>query len=153
NRTVLILCERPPGISVGREGSREHIRCGPTELAARRWPVRWVNRGGGCFLHLPRQLAIYPFIALDRIGLGLQAYVEHLHGLVAAALGDFDVRAAPVPGGPGVWVGGRGITHVGIALNDWVAYFGATPNVTPDMELPRRETDSPNGELPMTSLE
>src|SRR5207253_2503269 len=79
DRAVLILCEHPPGISVGREGSREHIRCGPAELAARRWPVRWVNRGGGCLLHLPGQLAIYPIVALDRLGLGLQAYLDHLH--------------------------------------------------------------------------
>src|SRR3954453_10405236 len=39
-RGVLILCEHPAGISVGREGSRAHIRCGPAELAARQWPVR-----------------------------------------------------------------------------------------------------------------
>ena len=56
---------------------------GPAELAARCWPVRWVNRGGGCVLHLPGQLAIYPILALDRLGLGLQAFLDHLHAVFA----------------------------------------------------------------------
>src|SRR5437588_11512158 len=60
SRAALLLCEHPPLISVGREGSREHIRFEPKDLAAREWPVRWVNRGGGCLLHLPGQLAVYP---------------------------------------------------------------------------------------------
>src|SRR4051812_43090928 len=54
----LVLCEHPPLITVGRHGSPAHIRCGPEELRARRWRVRWVNRGGGCLLHLPGQLAV-----------------------------------------------------------------------------------------------
>ena len=56
-RAMLVLCEHGPLISVGREGSLEHIGFEPHELAAREWPVRWVNRGGGCLLHLPGQLA------------------------------------------------------------------------------------------------
>jgi lipoyl(octanoyl) transferase len=153
DRAVLILCEHSQGISVGREGSREHIRCGPAELAARRWPVRWVNRGGGCVLHVPGQLAIYPIIALDRLGLGLQAYLDHLHAVIADVLREFDVTATSAAGRSGVWVGGRRIAHVGVAVNDWVAYFGATLNINPDMELLKRVTDGRNGELPVTSME
>src|SRR5260370_23989127 len=44
---ALLLCEHPPLITVGREGSRAHVLCEAEELRARRWPVRWVNRGGG----------------------------------------------------------------------------------------------------------
>src|SRR5712691_2702948 len=43
---VLFLCEHPPLITVGRQGSRAHILCEPEELRARQWRVRWVNRGG-----------------------------------------------------------------------------------------------------------
>src|SRR5947209_11132814 len=53
---VLLLCEHPPLITVGREGSRAHILYEPEELGARQWRIRWVNRGGGCILHLPGQL-------------------------------------------------------------------------------------------------
>ncbi len=153
DRAVLILCEHPPGISVGREGSREHIRCGPAELVARRWPVRWVNRGGGCVLHLPGQLAIYPIFALDRLGLGLQAFLDHLHAVVADVLREFELTGNSAPGRAGVWVGGRRIAHVGVAVNDWVSYFGAALNIDPDLELLKRVTDGRNGESVMTSMQ
>ena len=153
NRAALVLCEHLPLITIGRQGSRAHVLYEPEELQALRWRVRWVNRGGGCLLHLPGQLAIYPIVALDRLGLGLQAYLDHLHAVVADVLGEFDVKATPAPGRAGVWVGGRRVAHVGVAVNDWVAYFGAALNVNPDMELLKRVTDGRNGELPVTSME
>src|SRR5438445_6598332 len=52
NTAALILCEHPPLITVGREGSWSHLHCDPGELQIRRWRIRWVNRGGGCLLHL-----------------------------------------------------------------------------------------------------
>ena len=72
---AILLCEHPPLITVGRQGSPAHIRFSPEELQARRWPVRWVNRGGGCWLHLPGQLAIYPVVPLPRHGLGVRTYL------------------------------------------------------------------------------
>src|SRR2546426_7889619 len=71
----LILCEHPPLITVGRHGSHAHIGWQAEELRVRQWPIRWVNRGGGSWLHLPGQLAIYPIVPLDRLGLGVQAYL------------------------------------------------------------------------------
>src|SRR3954469_25207423 len=41
---ALILCEHPPTISVGRSGSRAHIRPDDDELRERDLPIRWVNR-------------------------------------------------------------------------------------------------------------
>src|SRR5712691_2322736 len=107
NHAALVLCEHPPLITVGRQGSRSHLLCEPEELRARRWRVRWVNRGGGCLLHLPGQLAIYPILPLDRLALGLQSYLDRLHNVVAQVLGDFSVRAQTRPGRPGLWVGER----------------------------------------------
>src|SRR5438309_6698380 len=79
---ALVLCEHPPLITVGRQGSRSHILCDPEELRVRRWRVRWVNRGGGCVLHQPGQVAVYPILPLDRLNLGLRAYLERLHDVV-----------------------------------------------------------------------
>ena len=55
DRAALVVCEHPPLITVGRQGSRAHILCDPDELHARRWRVRWVNRGGGCGMLPPGQ--------------------------------------------------------------------------------------------------
>ncbi|HJT79380.1 MAG TPA: hypothetical protein VJ739_19445, partial [Gemmataceae bacterium] len=80
-RAALLVCEHGPLLTVGRHGSRAHILYEPEELQALRWPVRWVNRGGGALLHLPGQLAVYPVLPLDRLGLGLQEYLDRLQGV------------------------------------------------------------------------
>src|SRR5262249_1326980 len=76
DQAILLLCEHPPLISVGRQGSRSHIQYDPRDLHVRGWPVRWVNRGGGALLHAPGQLAIYSILPLDRLNLGLEDYLE-----------------------------------------------------------------------------
>jgi lipoyl(octanoyl) transferase len=150
---ALVLCEHPPLITVGRQGGPGHLRVDPDDLRARRWRVRWVNRGGGCLLHLPGQLAVYPVVALDHHGLGLAAYVERLQRVLVAVLGDFSVRAETRPGEAGVWVGRRLVAAVGVAVRDWVAYYGAALNVNPDLAPFRLVHSGRPGDGPMTSLE
>jgi lipoyl(octanoyl) transferase len=152
SRAVLILCEHPPHISVGRDGSREHIGYEPHELATREWPIRWVNRGGGCLLHQPGQLAVYPILPLDRLGLDLRAYLDRLHGVLLDVITNMEVPAAVRPGRAGVFVDGRLLAHVGVAVREWVTYFGAAVNVHPDLEPFRRVLVAGPGEPPMTSL-
>jgi lipoyl(octanoyl) transferase len=149
----LVLCEHPPLITVGRHGSPGHLRCDLEDLRRRRWPLRWVNRGGGCLLHLPGQLAVYPVLPLDRLGLGLEAYLDRLQRVLAAVLDDFSVRAETRPGQAGLWIGGRLIAGVGVAVRDWVSYFGAVLNVNPDLLPFRLVRTGPDEVGPMTSLE
>ena len=61
-QAAIILCEHTPTITIGRQGSRAHLHVEPEELHSRRWPVRWVNRGGGCLLHVPGQFALYSIL-------------------------------------------------------------------------------------------
>ncbi|HEY7424117.1 MAG TPA: lipoyl(octanoyl) transferase LipB [Gemmataceae bacterium] len=150
---ALVLCEHPPLITVGRDGSPADIRCGLDELRMRRWPLRWVNRGGGSLLHLPGQLAVYPIVPLDWRGLGLAAYIERLQRILIAVLDDFGVPGATRPGQPGVWVGRRLIAGIGVAVRDWVAYFGAALNVNPDLSPFRILRSAAGDREPMTSLE
>jgi lipoyl(octanoyl) transferase len=148
----LVLCAHPPLITVGRQGSHGHIRFDPEELFVRGWPVRWVNRGGGCLLHLPGQLAIYPILPLDRLELGLEDYLHRLEEVVAAVLDDFSIRCQTRRGQPGLWVNGRLIAHFGVAVRDWVSYFGCYLNIDPDLEPYRRISCGGAGEPAMTSL-
>lgn len=153
SQAVLILCEHPSLITVGRQGSRRHIRCEPEELRARQWRVRWVNRGGGCLLHVPGQLAVYPILALDNLGLGLEDYLDRLHEVVLAVLDDFGVRGRTRPGHPGVWVGPRLIAATGVAVRDWVSYYGMTLNVNPALAPFRLVQCDGAADESMTSLE
>jgi lipoyl(octanoyl) transferase len=153
-RAALILCEHhQPLITVGRQGSRAHILCEPAELRARQWKVRWVNRGGGCLLHLPGQLAVYPVLALDQFGLGLQAYLQRLQQVIWDVIGDFGVAGQTRPSQPGVWVGSRLIAGVGVAVRDWVSYYGAYFNINPALDAFRLVRCGEPDDGPMTSLE
>jgi lipoyl(octanoyl) transferase len=147
----LVLCEHPPQITVGRHGSRAHIRFEPEELERREWPIRWVNRGGGCLLHLPGQLAIYPVVPLDRLGLGLQECLDRLHDIVADVLAEFSLRGER-RGQPGIWVNGRLIAAFGLAVRNWVTYHGCFLNIDPDLEPFRRISCGGPSEPAMTSL-
>jgi lipoyl(octanoyl) transferase len=149
---ALVLCEHPPLITVGRQGNPAHIRFDHDDLRNRRWRVRWVNRGGGCLLHVPGQLAVYSILALDRHGLGLQAYLARLHCVLAAVLDDFSVQAQGRPGEAGLWVGQRMVASVGVAVRDWVAYYGAFINVNPDLAPFRLVHTGGPSDGPMTSL-
>lgn len=153
DRAALVLCEHPPLITVGRHGSRAHILCEQDELDARGCPVRWVNRGGGCLLHAPGQVAVYPILALDRHGLGLHAYLNRLHQVLADVLDDFQIRGGTHPDLSGLWVGQRPIASVGVAVAGWVTYYGAALNINPDLEPYRIVRSGAPGDGPMTSLE
>src|SRR4051812_46729466 len=113
SRGVLILCEFPHLISVGREGSNAHIHYEPDELWARGWPVRWVNRGGGCLLHGPGQLAVIPVMALDRLKLDLPGYLKALHEVLLTACREADAQAVVRPDQSGIFAKDRLLAHVG----------------------------------------
>jgi lipoyl(octanoyl) transferase len=146
---AILLCEHMPLITVGRHGSSAHILYEPGELRARRWQVRWVNRGGGCVLHLPGQLVIYPILALDRLGLDLRTYMARLKTILGTVLGEFDVRAEARDNE--IVVGGRRIATIGVAVRQWVSYYGAILNVNPDL-LPFRGIRSSSAYPEVTSL-
>lgn len=149
---ALVLCEHPPILTVGRDGSPADIRFDIHELRLRSWPVRWVNRGGGTLLHLPGQLAIYPILSLEWRSLGLAEYLACLQRILAATLHDFNLPAGTRPGLPGVWVGQRLIAGIGVAVRDWVAYYGAYLNIDVDLLPFRIVRSGANDPEPMTSL-
>jgi lipoyl(octanoyl) transferase len=149
---VVVVCDHPPGVTIGREGSRRHVRPSPEELHAREWPVRWVSRGGGAVLHLPGQVACYPVLALDRLALTPAAYLGELQAVLVELLRDFDIAGTPDPDRPGVRVNGRRVAHVGVAVRDWVSCFGLVLNVHPDLE-PFRDVRCDGDPEPMTAMQ
>jgi lipoyl(octanoyl) transferase len=127
----LVLCEHPPTISVGRSGSRVHISADDAELQALGIKVHWVNRGGGCNLHLPGQLAAYFTLPLEPRGLSLQRYLDRLHAAIIGVLHEFDLKGTCRPGAGGVFLGNERVASVGVAVNREIAYHGLTVNVGP----------------------
>jgi lipoyl(octanoyl) transferase len=125
----LVLCEHPPTISIGRSGSRAHIVPDDEELCALGIPVRWVNRGGGCVLHLPGQVTAYVILPLHHFGLDLKGYLDRLHAAVVGVLDEFELRGEARASQGGVFLGHARVASVGVAVNRWIAYHGLTLNV------------------------
>jgi lipoate-protein ligase B len=136
-RGGLLVCEHPPLITVGREGSRSHIHCPAEELTARQMEVRWLNRGGGCFVHVPGQLALYPILPLDRRGLSLAGFRERLELAVIDLCAELRVEATRDPTVSGVWTRGGQLAHVGVAVRSWISSQGLFVNVNPRMDALR----------------
>jgi lipoyl(octanoyl) transferase len=152
---VLILCEHPPTISIGRSGSRAHIGPDDETLEAFGIKVHWVNRGGGCVLHLPGQLTAYLALPLDAFDLTLQAYLDRLHATIVTVLEEFDLKGGVRADLPGVFSGPARIATVGIAVSRSVAYHGLTLNVGPYLELFDVMDEPGIGKMPLryTSME
>jgi lipoyl(octanoyl) transferase len=131
---ALVLCEHPPTISVGRSGSRAHIRVDDEELRDRGIRVRWVNRGGGCVLHTPGQLVANLALPLERLGLDLASYLARLNRAIIEVLAEFDLEGSTNPEAPGVFLGRARVASIGVAVSRWVAYHGLTLNVGPFLE-------------------
>jgi lipoyl(octanoyl) transferase len=125
----LVLCEHPPTISVGRSGSRAHIVPDDAELRALGIRVRWVNRGGGCVLHLPGQLSAYVILPLAPLGLDVGRYLKGLHEAIMRVLAEFELRGTTRAGLDGVDLAHSRVASVGVAVSRWIAYHGLTLNV------------------------
>ncbi len=148
---AIVICDHPPGISIGRDGSRADVRLTSEDLTAREWPVRWVSRGGGCILHLPGQLCIYPYLPIAELGLTAGEYVRTLTAAVAE-IARVTVRPIPVRAdATTVAIGSRRVAQIGAAIRSGVSSFGAVLNVRPDLEL-YRGIDCDGDPMPMTSL-
>lgn len=150
---ALILCEHYPAISVGRLGSRSHIECDDVELRERRLPVRWVNRGGGCMLHVPGQLAVYPIWPFAPQHVDLNDYVERLESCVLRVLRDFDIRASVRGDHCGISTQTGQIASIGVSVSRWVSYFGMTLNVSGMRNQFRILHPEGNGSLRATTME
>jgi lipoyl(octanoyl) transferase len=132
-RIVVLLCEHPDLITVGRLGSRGHIRLTDKQLRRERLDVRWISRGGGCVLHAPGQLAVYPIVPLETLGWTVGQYLRRLQRGIVEALGELKVHCKTIPGRFGVWGRSGQLACVGVAVRRWITLHGAFINVNPAM--------------------
>lgn len=136
-RISLLLCEHPPLVTIGRQGSREHVLLSREELLSHRLDVRWVGRGGGAVLHLPGQLSVYPIVPLERFGWSVGEYLRRFQTGLLAALDDLKI-ALLARDRRGIWGRSGQLVTIGSAVRSWVTYHGAFINVAPRMDLVRQ---------------
>ncbi len=143
---IIIFCTHPEVVTLGR--ATKH-----GDVYAWDGPVAEISRGGRATYHGPSQLVIYPLINLkhenrktqqDVVGhlrkledgiiewlqtLGIQAEGKSLDKHNRRPQQDYSGDAVDETG---VWVNGKKIASLGIAVKKWVTYHGAAINMFAD---------------------
>lgn len=148
---AILVCEHPPVVTIGREGSFADVLVEREELTSRRMEIRWLNRGGGTYVHLPGQLAISVIVPLQRLKLGLVDFKGVLERCLIATAADLKVPAERSTQIPGAICRVGQFAVIGAAVRDWVSYGGMTINVSPPQEGIDLVSWS-NSDVRMTSL-
>ena len=119
----LILCEHPPVITLGRRGS-------PADVLGRgkKIEVVEVERGGLATYHGPGQVVAYPIVNLRAVGLGVRGLVGALMEAMAGVVRSLGLTPGRREGHPGVWVGGKKVGFVGLAVRGGVSFHGVSLN-------------------------
>jgi lipoyl(octanoyl) transferase len=122
----VLLVEHPPVYTAGRGTKPGDVLAGDTEVVA-------IERGGRVTWHGPGQLVIYPIVRLDVRGRDLHQWLRRLEQLGIDILSRLGVTAGRSELGTGVFVGGRKIGSIGIAVKRWVSLHGLAVNIDLDL--------------------
>jgi lipoyl(octanoyl) transferase len=101
---VLLLCEHPHVITLGRSGKREHLLASDRVLRQKGVEFHASDRGGDITYHGPGQIVGYPILNLAAIRRDVGWYVRMLEETMIRATADFGIDAGREPGKTGVWV-------------------------------------------------
>jgi len=156
---VLLLCEHPHVITLGRSGRRENLLASERVLAQKGVEFHATNRGGDITYHGPGQIVGYPVIQLSAIRRDVVWYVRMLEELMIRTCGDFGITAQREAGKTGVWVNATAtkcdsphtsqssrstatsndagiaekIGAIGVHISRWVTSHGFAFNVATDL--------------------
>ena len=123
---TLLLLEHDHVITLGR-------RLRSMDLRLPNIPVYKVERGGEATYHGPGQLVGYTIIDLEELGISVWDYVWRIEEVLIRTIKEFGLNGYRVEKYPGVWVNGRKIASIGLALSHWITYHGFALNVNPDL--------------------
>ncbi len=134
---VLLICEHPHVITLGRNGTRDHLHAGDALLEQMRVEFHTSDRGGDITYHGPGQIVGYPILDLTEHRRDIGWYVQQLEEVMVRASADFGIAAKRVEGQHGVWIdtasGEEKLGALGVHLSRWVTSHGFAYNVSTDL--------------------
>lgn len=152
-KSALILCQHYPVITLGRQAKKLNIKASGEELKKRGIPLYGIERGGDVTYHGPGQLMVYPILNLTYLKRDIPLFLRRLEELAIQVLNEFGISGQRRPGLTGVWVGEEKIASIGIAIRNWITYYGLAINIKKD-DLPNFSLIRPCGmDIRMISLE
>ena len=129
---TLLLVEHDPVVTLGSGSGEAADELSLDALAASAVEIRSVSRGGLATFHGPGQIVGYPILNLRRHRQDLHWYLRSLEQVLIDALEDAGYPARRREGLTGVWVEGRKVASIGIAVRGWVTWHGFALNLDCD---------------------
>jgi lipoyl(octanoyl) transferase len=135
---VLLFCQHPHTITLGRNGKREHLLASDSVLQQKGVEFHPTDRGGDITYHGPGQIVAYPILNLAAIRRDVVWYVRMLEEVMIRATAEFGVTAGRVAGKSGIWVPSANHSEeklgaIGIHISRWVTSHGFAYNVSTDL--------------------
>jgi lipoyl(octanoyl) transferase len=144
---VLLLCEHPHVITLGRNGKREHLLASEELLRERGVELHPTDRGGDITYHGPGQIVGYPILNLGAIRRDVVWYVRTLEEALIRATAELGLAAGREAGKTGVWVTtgkkvdwtpgeeeqSEKLAAIGVHISRWVTSHGFAYNVATDV--------------------
>lgn len=136
---VLLFCEHPHVITLGRNGRRENLLASEQMLRQKGVELHSTNRGGDITYHGPGQVVGYPILNLAALRRDVVWYVRALEEAMIRATAEFQLEARRVAGKTGIWVrtgnGEDKLAAIGVHLSRWVTSHGFAYNVSTDLRF------------------
>ena len=152
---VLLFCEHPHVITLGRSGNRANLLASESVLRQKGVEFFETSRGGDITYHGPGQIVGYPILNLGAIRRDVVWYVRTLEEAMIRATADLGIAARREPGKTGIWVDADevadrskrdsslalGMTDqqaeklaaIGVHISRWVTSHGFAYNVATDL--------------------
>jgi lipoyl(octanoyl) transferase len=136
---VVLLCEHPHVITLGRNGKLENLRAPDHVLRQMGVSFFETDRGGDITYHGPGQLVGYPILNLAEIRRDVAWYLRSLEEAMIRATAELGIPSRRVNGRTGVWVdidtpsGEEKLAAIGVHLSRWVTSHGFAYNVATDL--------------------
>ncbi len=131
---TLFLVEHPPVITFGRGGKAEHLLASKEELARRGVELFNITRGGDVTFHGPGQLVAYLVADLTQRDRDLHRFLRELEEAVIDFLAKYHFKGRRIAGKTGVWVEGRKICAMGVAVRNWITFHGLALNISTSLD-------------------
>jgi lipoyl(octanoyl) transferase len=134
---VLLLCEHPHVITLGRSGKRENLLASDDVLRQKGVEFHTTDRGGDITYHGPGQIVGYPIVNLGEIRRDVVWYVRMLEEAMIRATAEFGITAERIAGKTGIWVRAGNaeekLAAIGVHISRWVTSHGFAYNVSTDL--------------------
>jgi len=121
---TVVLVEHDHVITLGRKTTPANFK--PQDI-----PVFQVERGGDATYHGPGQLVGYPIVLLSDHD--VRRHVRNMEEAIIRTAAVFSIKGERLEGHPGIWVQGKKLASIGVAVTDWVTYHGFALNVNTDL--------------------